>query len=126
MFNTHSNNFICRYIECVTSHKRIASGVAVRGEGGVAGEGRVVGVPKFHFWGMCTMSLMNLNSDRMSNASFGLFIIYLYYLYFASSSWGVINCGCGVNSLHKNVLCSSYLTMDNNTSDSHLGLPRLM
>ena len=23
----------------------------MRGEGGVAGEGRVVGVPKFHFWG---------------------------------------------------------------------------
>ena len=30
-------------------------GVAVRGEGGVAGEGRVVGVPKFHSWGKCTM-----------------------------------------------------------------------
>ena len=27
---------------------KIASGVAVRGDGGVAGEGRVVGVPKFH------------------------------------------------------------------------------
>ena len=33
----------------------MASGVTVRGEGGVAGEGRVVGVPKFHSWGKCTM-----------------------------------------------------------------------
>ena len=35
----------------------------MRGEGGVAGEGRVVNVPKFHFWGKCTMPLMNINSD---------------------------------------------------------------
>ena len=27
----------------------------MRGGGGVAGEGRVVGVPKFHSWGKCTM-----------------------------------------------------------------------
>ena len=27
----------------------------MRGEGGVAGEERVVGVPKFHSWGKCTM-----------------------------------------------------------------------
>ena len=27
----------------------------MRGDGGVAGEGRVVGVPKFHSWGECTM-----------------------------------------------------------------------
>ena len=27
----------------------------MRSEGGVAGEGRVVGVPKFHSWGKCTM-----------------------------------------------------------------------
>ena len=30
-------------------------GVAVRGDGGVAGEGRVVGVSKFHSLGKCTM-----------------------------------------------------------------------
>ena len=42
------------------------------GEGSVAGEGRVVGVPMFHSWGKCTMPLMNINSDRMSNASSGL------------------------------------------------------
>ena len=31
----------------------------MRGDGGVAGEGRVVGVPKFHSWGKCTMPLAN-------------------------------------------------------------------
>ena len=46
----------------------------MRGESGVAGEGRVVGVPKFHFWGKCTMPLTNINSDWMSNASSGLCI----------------------------------------------------
>ena len=30
----------------------------MRGDGGVAGEGRVVGVPKFHSWGKCTMTLI--------------------------------------------------------------------
>ena len=29
----------------------------MRGEGGVAGEGTVVGVPKFHSWSKCTMPL---------------------------------------------------------------------
>ena len=51
----------------------------MRGDGGVAGEGRVVGVPKFHSWGKCTMPLTNINSDWMSNASSGLRII-LYYI----------------------------------------------
>ena len=27
----------------------------MRGDGGVAGEGRIVGVPKFHSWGKCTI-----------------------------------------------------------------------
>ena len=44
----------------------------MRGEGGVAGEGRVFGVPKFHSWGKWTMPLRNVNSDWMSNASSGL------------------------------------------------------
>ena len=35
----------------------------MRGDSGVAGEGRVVGVPKFHSWGKCTMPLTNINSD---------------------------------------------------------------
>ena len=93
----------------------------MRGEGGVAGEGRVVGVPKFHSWGKCTMSLTNINSDWMSNASSGLCINlhYLYYitrvLYFAS--WGVILyymdpsfCILGCNI----ILCGSFI--------SHLGV----
>ena len=45
----------------------------MRGDSGVVGEGRVVGVPKFHSWG--TMPLTNINSDWMSNASSGLCII---------------------------------------------------
>ena len=34
-------------------------GVTVRGDGGVAGKGRVVGVPKFHSWCKCTMPCMS-------------------------------------------------------------------
>ena len=53
----------------------------MRGDGGVAGEGRVVGAPKFHSWGKCTMPLTNNNSDWMSNASSGLYYIVLFILY---------------------------------------------
>ena len=53
----------------------------MRGEGGVAGEGRVVGVPKFHSWDKCTiMALTNINSNWMSNASSGLCINLCYYI----------------------------------------------
>ena len=45
------------------------------GESGVAGEGRVVGEPKFHSLGKCIMPFTNINSDWMSNASSGLCII---------------------------------------------------
>ena len=51
----------------------------MRGDSGVAGEGRVVGIPKFHSWGKCTMPLTNINSDWMSNALSGLCHI-LYYI----------------------------------------------
>ena len=51
----------------------------MRGDSGVAAEGRVVGVPKFHSWGEYTIPLTNINSDCMSNASSGLCIIYLDY-----------------------------------------------
>ena len=39
----------------------------MRGDSSVAGEGRVVGTPKFHSWGTgkCTMPLTNINSDLM-------------------------------------------------------------
>ena len=59
---------------------KIVSGVTVRGKGGVAGEGRVVGVPKFQFCGECTMLLTNINSDWMSNTSSSI-CINLYYLF---------------------------------------------
>ena len=59
----------------------------MRGDCGVAGEGRIVGVPKFHSWGKCTMLLTNINSDWMSNASSGLCIIFHY----TGPSWGVIS-----------------------------------
>ena len=52
----------------------------MRGDGSVAGEGRVVGVPKFYSWGKCIVILTNINSDWMSKASSGLCII-LCYLY---------------------------------------------
>ena len=68
--------YTCKYIEHVMSRKRKNHfGVTVTGEGGVAGEGRVVGVPRFHSWGKCTIPLTNINSDWMSNASSGLSII---------------------------------------------------
>ena len=52
----------------------------MRGEGGVAGEGRVVGVPKFHSGDKYTMPLMNINSNWMSNTSSGLCINLCYYV----------------------------------------------
>ena len=58
--------------------------MSLRGDSGVAGEGRVVGIPKFHSWAKFTMPLTNINSDRMSKVSSDLCII-LYY-----ASWGVI------------------------------------
>ena len=50
----------------------------MRGDSGVAGEGRVVGLPKFHSQGKCTMPLTIINSDWMCNASSGLRIILLF------------------------------------------------
>ena len=81
----------------------------MRGDSGVAGEGRVVGVPKFHSWGKCTMPLTNINSDSMSNASSGLCIIlcYLYYitLYYIIYA-GPLSCILGCN----NILFTSKVT----------------
>ena len=75
------NDFICGYIERVTSRKqKNRFGVAVRGDSGVTHEGRFVGIPKFHSWGKCTMPLTNINSDWMSNASSGLCIILVILL----------------------------------------------
>ena len=70
----------------------------MRGDSGVASEGRVVGIPKFHSWSKCTMPLTNINSDWMSNASSGLRIIYLYYLFILRRSFklhlGVYHFNC--------------------------------
>ena len=44
----------------------------MRGEGSLAGEGSVGGVPKFHSWDKYTVPLTNINSDWTSNASSGL------------------------------------------------------
>ena len=52
----------------------------MRGDRGVAGEGRVVGMPKFYSWSKWTMPLTNINSDWMSNASSGLCIILCYII----------------------------------------------
>ena len=42
----------------MTSRKRLVS--RCEADGGVAGEGRVVGVQKFHSWGKCTMPLTQI------------------------------------------------------------------
>ena len=61
----------------------------MRGDSGVAGEGRVFGIPKFYSWSKCTMPLRNINSDRMSNASSGLHVYYimLYYIIYLRGSF---------------------------------------
>ena len=43
----------------------------MRGDGGVAGEGRIVGVTvtKFHSWGTCTMPLTQIGCPMLSQAS---------------------------------------------------------
>ena len=57
-----------------------ALGVTVRDEGNVAGEGRVVGIPKFHSWHKFTMPLTNINSDRMSNTSSACVLTYITWV----------------------------------------------
>ena len=67
-----------RCTESVTSRSRKnRAGVAV------AGEGRVVDVPKFHSWGKSTMPSTNINWDWEFNAFSGLCI----------TLWGVIIAG---------------------------------
>ena len=62
----------------------------MRGEGGVAGEGRLFGVPKFHSWDKCTMLLTNIYSDWMSNISSVLVLYCIILFYYRFSFWGVI------------------------------------
>ena len=63
----------------------------MRGEGAVAGEGRVVGVPKFHSWGKCILPLTNINSDRISNTYSGL-CINLCYISYAGPLFHILGC----------------------------------
>ena len=69
----------------------------MKGESGVACEGKVVGVPEFHSWDKCTMPLMNINLNWMSNASSGLcinlcYLCYLCYLYYAGPLSRILGC----------------------------------
>ena len=79
---------------------KIPLGVAVRSDGSVAGEGRIIGIPKFHSWSKCTMPLTNINSDWMSNASSGLCIIYTGPL---SCILGIITCNINITVV---LICS--------------------
>ena len=57
----------------------------MRGDGGVAGEGRIVGVPKFRSRETSTIPLTNINSDWLSNTSSGLCIILVSYIILCES-----------------------------------------
>ena len=72
------NDFIRSIIRHVSG--KITSGVAVRGDSGVAGEGRVDGIPKFLSWVKCTISLTNINSDWMSKLPLACVLFILYYV----------------------------------------------
>ena len=59
----------------------------MRGDCSVAGEGRLVGVPKFHSWGKCTMHAINEYQLRLDVQRF-LWPVYYIRLYYIS----YINC----------------------------------
>ena len=59
---------------------KIPNGAAVRGEDGVAGEGKLVDAPKFHSWAKCTVILTNIQSDWMSQRFLWLVIKTHYIL----------------------------------------------
>ena len=65
----------------------------MRGDCGVAGEGRLVGVPKFQSWGKCTMPIneYQLRSD-VQRYFWPVYYIRLCYIYMDPliPSWGVI------------------------------------
>ena len=56
----------------------------MRGDGSVAGEGRVVGTPKFHSWVKCTMPLTNINVQR--------FFWPVYYIIYAGPLTCILGC----------------------------------
>ena len=51
----------------------------MRGESGVTGEGRAVGVPKFHLWGKCTMPI-NEYQLRLDVQCFVWPVYYISYI----------------------------------------------
>ena len=52
----------------------------MRGDGGVAAEGRLVGVPRFYSWGKSTMSLTNIKSHWMSTLPLAYVLDYVSYI----------------------------------------------
>ena len=70
----------------------------MRGDSGVAGEGRVVGVPKFHSWDKCTMPLTNINSGWMSKASSGLCINLFIIIIYAGPLFRILVCNMDADS----------------------------
>ena len=86
----------------MTSRKRKNRfATTVKGEAGVAGEGSVVGVPKFHSWDKCTMPLTNINSDWTSNAASGLCINLCYLFIYAGPSFRIL----GYNMVENQSYC---------------------
>ena len=64
----------------------------MRGEGGVAGEGRAVGLPKFHSWGKCTINAINEYQLRLDVQRFLWPVCYIIYT-------GPLSCILGCNYL---------------------------
>ena len=64
----------------------------MKSDGGIAGEGRIVGVSKLHFWGKCTMSLTNIKSDLMSNTLSSLCIVLDYVLPYSHYYTRILGC----------------------------------
>jgi len=80
----------------------------VRGDSGVtgvAGEGRVVGVPKFHSRGKCTMPLTYINSDCMDVQCF-LWPVYINYIILRGPLFHILGC----NNLLSTWVCITFLT----------------
>ena len=76
----------------------------MRGDGGVAGEGRLVGVPKFHSWGKCIVPLTNINSELMSlplACELYYYIIYLGPIYLGPLS-RILGCNIPIYGILRN------------------------
>ena len=62
----------------------------MRGDNSVAGEGRVVDLPKFHSWGKCTMPLTNIDSLDVQHFLWPVCYLYSFTRVLKVASWGVI------------------------------------